>query len=148
MPKFHNNFSLAKASLSLALLLFASVATPGAFTQENSSLPLAYSVENTAADYAPPDFPTFAQLPIIRSLTDPFRFADGTSDTSFASWERPRSENKAAIEKYENCPKPKCSDCAITATYTPPAPRTTKGTLNVVLAKNGKSLTLTSRVFI
>src|SRR5262245_28020276 len=50
MPKFHNNFSLAKASLSLALLLFASIATLGAFAQESSSPPLVYSVENTAAN--------------------------------------------------------------------------------------------------
>ena len=148
MPKFHNNFRLAKASLSLALLLFASVATPGAFTQESASLPLVYSVENTAANHAPPDFPTFAQLPIIRPLTDPFRFADGTRDTSFANWERRRSEIKAAIEKYEIGPKPDCSDCAITATYTPPAPGSARGSLRVVVTRNGKSLTLTSNVFI
>ena len=40
MPKFQNNFSLAKASLSLALLLFASAATLGTSAQESSSLPL------------------------------------------------------------------------------------------------------------
>src|SRR5262245_65622396 len=120
MPKFHKNFTLTKASLSLALLLYASVATPGAFTQESSSLPLVYSVENTAANNAPPDFPTFAQLPIIRPLTDPFRFADGTRDTSFASWERRRSEIKAPIEKYDIGPKPDSSDCPHTPTPTPP----------------------------
>jgi hypothetical protein len=148
MPKYHNNFSLAKASLSLALLLFALVATLGAFAQESQSIPLVYSVENTAANYVPPAFPTFAQLPIIRPLTDPFRFADGTRDTSFASWGRRRSEIKAAIEKYEIGPKPDCSDCAITATYTPPAPGAARGSLSVVVTRNGKSLTLTSNVYI
>src|SRR5262245_63880126 len=148
MPKFCDNFSHAKAPLSLALLLIALVATLGAFAQEGSSVPLAYSVENTAANYAPPVFPTFAQLPIIRPLTDPFLFADGTRDTSFASWERRRSEIKAAIEKYEIGPKPDCSDCAITATYTPPASGSARGSLRVVVTRNGKSLTLTSNVFI
>jgi hypothetical protein len=148
MPKYHNNLSIAKASLSLALLLIALVATLGAFAQESPSIPLVYSVENTAANYAPPAFPPFAQLPIIRPLTDPFRFADGTRDTSFASWERRRSEIKAAIEKYEIGPKPDCSDCAITATYTPPAPGAARGSLSVVVTRNGRSLTLTSNVYI
>src|SRR5262249_15727478 len=148
MQSFHNNFSLTRASLSLMLLLFVSVASVSTFAQENSSLPLVYSVENTAANNAPPAFPDFAQLPIVRPLTDPFRFADGTRDTSFANWERRRSEIKAAIEKYEIGPKPDCSDCAITATYTPPAPGSARGSLRVVVTRNGKSLTLTSNVFI
>src|SRR5262245_28630069 len=146
MPSFHNNFSLARASLSLMLLLLVSVAAVATSAQENSTRPLAYSVENTGANNPAPVFPTFAQLPIIRPLTDPFRFADGTRDTSFASWERRRSEIKAAIEKYEIGPKPDCSDCAITATYTPPASRSASGSLSVVVTRNGKSLTLTSNV--
>src|SRR5262249_1123519 len=149
MLSFHNNFSLARASLSLMLLLFVSVAAVTAFSQENSSLPLVYSVENTGANYPAPTFPTFAHLPIIRPLTDPFRFADGTRDTSFANWERRRNEIKPAIEQYEIGPKPDCSDCAITASYTPPAAGSTaKGVLRVVVTRNGKSLTLTSGVYI
>jgi glucuronyl esterase-like protein len=148
MPKFYNNFNLAKAALSLVLLLLVLVVTLGTFAQEGSSIPLVYSVENTAANYAPPAFPSFAQLPIIRPLTDPFRFADGTRDTSFTSWERRRSEIKAAIEKYEIGPKPDCSDCTITATYTPPAAGSVRGTLTVLVTRNGKSLTLTSGVYI
>jgi hypothetical protein len=153
MPRFPNNFRLAGAFLSLTLLLVVSAAATGAFVQDttpgNSSLPLVYNVENTGANYAAPNFPTFAQLPIIRPLTDPFRFADGTRDTSFASWERRRNEIKAAIEKYEIGPKPDCSDCTITASYTPPAAGSTaKGVLTVVVTRNGKSLTLTSGIYI
>lgn len=148
MPKYHNNFSLTKASLSLALLLIALVATLGTSAQESPSIPLVYSVENTAANYPPTAFPAFAQLPIIRPLTDPFRFADGTRDISFANWERRRSEIKAAIEKYEIGPKPDCSDCTITATYTPPLSAAARGSLTVVVTRNGKSLTLTSNVYI
>lgn len=120
------------------------------------NLPLAYDVENTGASFPTPVFPTFAQLPIIRPLPDPFVFFDASRrdaasgrDTSFSSWERRRNEIKAAIEKYEIGPKPDCSDCTITASYTPAAAGSTaKGVLTVVVTRNGKSLTLTSGVFI
>ncbi len=123
---------------------------------EDRKLPLAYDVENTGARFAPPSFPAFDQLPIIRPLPDPFVFFaagrrddDRRRDTAFASWERRRNEIKAAIEKYEIGPKPDCSDCTITAAYTPPAAGSTaRGVLKVVVTRNGKSLTLTSGVYI
>ena len=152
VPRFPNNFSLAKASLSLMLLLFVSVAAPGAFAQENiiadAITPLVYGVENTGATYPAPVFPSFGQLPIIGPLPDPFRFVDGTRDTSFANWERRRNEIKAAVENYEIGPKPDCSDCTITASYTPPAAGSNAGSLIVVVTRNAKSLTLKSRVYI
>src|SRR5581483_6866075 len=121
MPKFRNKFSFVKKSVSLMVVLF--VPAIGAFAQENTSgdtsVPLVFDVENTGAGYAAPVFPSFEQLPIIRPLPDPFRFTAGTRDTSFANWERRRNEIKASIEKYEIGPKPDCSDCTITATYTP-----------------------------
>jgi hypothetical protein len=138
-------------SLGLIILLFAPA--EGAVAQEHSSndspVPLVYSVENTGAKSPAPAFPDFAKLPIIRPLPDPFRFLDGTRNTSFSSWERRRNEIKAAIEKYEIGPKPDCSDCTITAFYTPPAAESTAdGVLKVVVTRNGKSLTLTSNVYI
>jgi hypothetical protein len=117
--------------------------------------PLVYGAENTGARYAVPNFPSFDQLPIIRPLTDPFAFFrrgrhEPDRDTKFASWERRRNEIKAAIEQYEIGPKPDCSDCTITATYVPPVAGTAgaRGVLTVVVTRNGKSLTLTSGVFI
>ena len=151
MPKFHNNFSLAKLSISLILVLLVSATAVGAFAQEDTSnsatTPLVYDVENTGANFAAPSFPNFAQLPIIRPLPDPFRFVDGTRDTSLANWERRRQEIKASIEKYEIGPKPDCSDCTISATYTP-ATAPAKGTLTVTVTRNGKSMTLRSGVYI
>jgi hypothetical protein len=94
--------------------------------------PLVFSVENTGARFRAPDFPTFARLPIVRPLPNPFAslargpFEDGFRDAS-ASWERRRNEIKAAIEKYEIGPKPDCSDCTITATYTPAAEGSNSG---------------------
>ena len=128
--------------------------------------PLVYDVENTGAKFPTPAFPSFDQLPIIRPLPDPFVFFEESPgddegrhnhegrrddesrrDTSFGSWERRRNEIKASIEKYEIGPKPDCSDCTITASYTPPA-ATDRGLLTVVITRKGKSLTLTSGVYI
>src|SRR5688572_2105563 len=117
--------------------------------RHHHKLPLVYDVENTGARYPAPVFPSFDQLPIIRPLPDPFVFFDGRRNTSFASWERRRNEIKASIENHEIGPKPDCSDCTITASYTPPATGSTaKGVLTVVVTRNGKSLTLTSGVYV
>lgn len=115
--------------------------------------PLVYDVENTGAHYPAPRFPSFDQLPIIRPLPDPFEFFnkarhDDDRDTRFRSWERRRNEIKAAIEQYEIGPKPDCSDCTIIANYVPAATEGAKGVLTVVVTRNGKSLTLTSGVYI
>jgi hypothetical protein len=114
---------------------------------------LVYDDENTGARYPAPAFPSFDQLPIIRPLPDPFRFFsqrrhDDARDTRFASWERRRNEIKASIEKYEIGSKPDCSDCTITANYVPAATEGAKGVLTVNVTRNGKTLTLTSGVYI
>jgi hypothetical protein len=140
-----------RASLSLMLLLLVSTATP-AFNQENTSgdstVPLVYNVENTGANFAAPTFPSFAQLPIIRPLPDPFLFANGTRDTSFSNWEQRRNEIKASVEKFEIGPKPDCHDCTITANYVPAAAGSAAGSLTVRVTRNGKSLTLNERVWL
>jgi hypothetical protein len=140
------------AKTSVALLLMAAAGAPSAFAQEktwgDSSTPLVYNVENTGANYPAPNFPSFAQLPIIRPLPDAFRFAEGYRDTSFQSWERRRNEIMAAVEKYELGPVPDCHDCTITSSYTPPASGSSTGSLTVNVTRNGKTLTLTSGVYI
>ncbi|MGH9530242.1 MAG: hypothetical protein ACRD2S_10040, partial [Terriglobales bacterium] len=152
MPRVSDNFRLLKGTLLLTILLFVSAASLVASAQENRfrdwGVPLVYNVENTGAHYRAPVFPSFEQLPIIRPLPDPFRFVDGFRDTSFASWERRRNEIKAAIEKYEIGPKPDCSDCTITAVYTPPPAGSNTGALAVTVTRNGKSLTLNERVWL
>jgi hypothetical protein len=146
------NSCLAKACVAVVLLLLVAATAPRASAQEktwgDSSTPLVYNVENTAANYTAPNFPDFAHLPIIRPLPDAFRFANGSRDTSFSSWERRRSEILAAVEKYELGPKPDCHDCTITASYTPPASGSSTGSLTVNVTRNGKTLTLTSGVYI
>lgn len=137
------------AATPLVLLLLGSAAAQ----EQNSGLhdgakPLVYDVENTGANFPAPDFPSFAQLPIIRPLPDAFRFNDGSRRPRFHDWEQRRNEIMAAVEKYEIGPKPDCHDCTITATYTPPASGSSTGSLVVNVTRNGKTLTLTSGVFI
>ncbi|HKF49898.1 MAG TPA: hypothetical protein VKB38_21225 [Terracidiphilus sp.] len=140
------------------LLLLALAASPAAVAQitnpnhENTFgdrfTPLVYQAENTGSHFPAPTFPSFAKLPIIRPLPDPFRSVDGSRDTWFTSWERRRNEIMAALEQYEIGPKPDCHDCTITSTYTPPAAGSQTGSLQVVVTRNGKSLTLNERVWL
>ena len=147
-----------ETSLALALLVLLPAAAPKAFAQNNHQnaertfadgyTPLVYDRENTGAHFRAPNFPPFSQLPIIRPLPDPFQFADGSWDPGFESWEHRRNEIKAAVETYEIGPKPDCHDCTITSTYMPPAAGSSNGTLTVVVTRKGKSLTLTSGIYI
>ena len=92
--------------------------------------PLVYDVENTGVDCTRPPLPTFAELPIVEPLTDPFEWSDGSGrDTTFASWVRRRNEIKCEIENYEIGPKPVRPD-TISASFA-------NDTLTVNITKNG-----------
>lgn len=124
------------------------VSSPDA--SRTQGIPLVYGEENTGADFPMPAFPDFDQLPIVRSLPDPFRFFDGTRNTSFASWERRRNEILASIEQWEIGPKPDGSDLQVTAIYNPPVSADTAGRLivTVVRPSNGRTVTLNSKVWL
>lgn len=151
--------SYAKGTLWLVLALVVSAVAPALLAQDNDHprkeqtwgdawTPRVYSVRDAGANDPAPVFPPFAQLPIIRPLPDPFQFMGGWRDPSFFAWERRRNEIMAAIEKYEIGPVPDCSDCTITANYVPPAAGSGNGSLTVNVTRNGKTLTLTSGVYI
>jgi hypothetical protein len=121
----------------IVLLLLNLCVAPDLFSQEK--LPLVYSVENTGVDCTKPPLPSFAELPVVKPLTDPFEWSDGSGrDTTFASWERRRNEIKAELEQYEIGPKPERPD-TMSATYI-------DDTLRVYITENGETLTLVSRV--
>ena len=152
METSFNRSICAKAAFALMLALLVWAVTPKAQAQEatwgDSSTPLVFNVENTGAHYPAPNFPPFAQLPIVRPLPDAFQFNDGIRRPWFSNWEQRRNEIKAAIENYEIGPVPDCHDCTITANYVPPAAGSTNGTLTVNVTRNGKTLTMTSGVYI
>ncbi len=150
---FHRSIC-AKSALLLTLAVLVWAATPKASAQDHENTigdaftPLVYNVENTGANFQAPHFPSFAQLPIVRPLPDPFQFDDGFQRPWFNSWERRRSEIMAGMENYVIGPKPDCHDCTITANYVPPVAGSTNGTLTVNVTRNGKTLTMTSGVYI
>lgn len=125
-----------KNKLILLTLLLNIFLVIDLFAQE---IPLVYHVENTGADCTEPPLPAFADLPVIKPLTDPFEWSDGSGrDTSFVNWTCRRAEIKAEIEHYEIGEKPDRPD-SITASYS-------GGTLTVNVTVNGNTLTLTSAV--
>jgi hypothetical protein len=102
-------------------------------------VPLVYDVENTGVGFPQPVLPSVDELPIVRPLTDPFEWSDGSGrDTTFASWSHRRAEIKAEIENYEIGLKPLRPD-TITASYA-------DDTLTVNITENGQTLTLTSKI--
>ena len=106
--------------------------------------PLVYNKENTGASCTPPPLPTFAQLPVIDPLPDPFVFEvpGKVRSTAFSDWACRRNEIKRQIENYEIGIKPPKPD-TLTATYTP---ELNGGRLTVVVVRNGKTLTLSSHI--
>ena len=125
-------------TILLTLLLSASVVL-NSFAQD--TMPLVYDVENTAADFPSPYFPSFSQLPAIQGLPDPFEWADGRGRISnYSDWRYRRSEIGAQIQKYEIGEKPVRPD-SIEASYS-------GGVLTVNVTVNGKTLTLTSQVIL
>ncbi|MCB2376397.1 T9SS type A sorting domain-containing protein [Hymenobacter sp. BT635] len=104
-----------------------------------AQIPLVYSSENTGASCAAPALPTFAQLPVVEPLPDPFMWSDGRGrSTSFSDWECRRNEIRAEVERYEIGTKP-AKPQNITASYA-------AGVLTVNVTVNGQTLTLTSQV--
>src|SRR5580704_9048282 len=72
MSTCFNQSNCAGAALSLALALVMWSAAPKASAQDRENTfgdaftPLVYSAENTGANFPAPNFPSFAQLPIVR----------------------------------------------------------------------------------
>ena len=141
MRQFRRNFHLTRIPCGLAVVLLLSTASSPA---QGQTPPLVYNVENTGASFAAPVLPDFAHAPIVRQLPDPFVFADGTRDTSWAAYEQHRNEWKHAIEQNEIGPKPDCHDCTITSSYVPTS--ATNGTLTITVVRNGQTLTFTSAI--
>ncbi len=99
--------------------------------------PLAYDVEHTGADFAPPPLPDFDALESVGPLPDPFLWSDGSGRVAtFDEWSRRRAEIKAEMEHYEIGKKPGRPE-DISASYQ-------DGQLTVEVTVGGETLELTS----
>ena len=124
-------------TIRVSLVLFAMTFVCGtSFAQE---VPLVYDVEHMGASFLEPVLPAFEDLPIVRPLTDPFEWSDGSGrSTDFGDWSHRRAEIKAEIEHYGIGEKP-VRPKDITASYS-------DGMLTVNVTANGETLTLTSPI--
>jgi hypothetical protein len=130
--------------MRIRITLFALLLNTYVFTDSTAQqLPLVYDVENTGADCPIPYLPAINELPSIPSLPDPFEWADGRGRMAhFSDWRYRRAEISAQIQNYEIGVKPPRPD-TITASFS-----RSDSILRVIVTVNGKSLTLTSKVYL
>ncbi|MCX7983879.1 MAG: T9SS type A sorting domain-containing protein [Bacteroidetes bacterium] len=82
------------------VLLYIFVLSPTLVTPQ--SMPRVYTVENTCPECPKPYFPSFAELPEIQYLPDPFAWADGRGRIeNFSDWRVRRAEISALVQQYE-----------------------------------------------
>ena len=128
-----------KKLILLFTLLFA--AQIFVYTSAQEKLPLVYNKENTGADCPVPYMPILEKLPLVKSLPDPFEWADSTSRIMYYSdWRIRRAQIGDQIQYFEIGEKPPRPD-TITANYSK-----SDSMLTVKVTKNGQTLTLTSKV--
>ncbi len=108
------------------------------------NMPYVYDVENSGADVPAPDMPPLSRLPVIRSLPDPFQWADTLRGRMkhFSDWRLRRAEIGAQIQHYEIGVKPPRPD-SITASFS-----RADSVLRVNVILNGDTLRLSSRVYL
>lgn len=84
------------ALITIGLALSATIATA------QTSIPLVFDKENTGSPIQPGVSPAPSTLHnAVHALPDPFRFMDGTRDTTYAAWERHRNEVARMVQDYE-----------------------------------------------
>lgn len=105
-----------------------------------AKIPLVFNRENTADGYPELEMPAFDQLPQLATLPDPFLFFDKSGrGTSYADWERHRSEILQQLWHYEIGRKPAIARDSIQAILI-------GDTLTVTIKNGGQSLSLRSSI--
>ncbi|MGK9477011.1 alpha/beta hydrolase family protein [Melioribacter sp. OK-6-Me] len=105
-------------------------------------LPISYKVENSCLDCPVPQLPSINELPVIKSLPDPFMWSDTTLGRikTIQDWKCRRCEIGREIQYYETGIKPPPPD-SLYAKYE-------DSLLTVTIIENGDTLVLTSRITI
>lgn len=108
---------------------------------QKNQMPLVFSVENTGAKFAEPQYGTADQMPDVATLPNPFVFAGSKKEAkNLAQWQQRRSEIANQIQHYEIGKKPTVSMDDIDA-------RMSGDTLIVDVHVNGQVLTLSTPIF-
>lgn len=102
-------------------------------------MPLVYEVENTGAECPVPFLPSFADLPFINTLPDPFRWSDNRAQiANFSDWRYRRAEILTEVQHYELGKKPAPPD-SIDAIFS-------NNILHVIVYDQGDNLVLTATI--
>ena len=120
------------------LLTISILLSLNAFCQKN--IPLVYDRENTGAGATAPVMLPLEQLPVIKTLPNPFAWASGKGEVKkFNEWEARRQEIIAMLEHYEIGEKPTVKKEQMTAEM--------KGdTLIAKVANNGDTLVIRATI--
>ncbi len=103
-------------------------------------IPLVYNVENTGIHTPAPPLPGINELPVVKTLPDPFQWSDGSGrSTRFKDWGRRRAEIGREIAHYEVGEKPAVSKKDIRADII-------GDTLVVLVTVGGETLRLTADI--
>ena len=109
---------------------------------KSKDVPLVYNVENSGADCAAPPLPPISELPEVKSLRDPFEFANGKHRVkNLDDWSCRRAEIGAEIMHYELGTKPPPPD-KLEASFSPDS------VLTVTIVVKNDTLKLTSHIWI
>ena len=123
----------ALITLSLALSIAATAQT---------TPPLVFNKENTGHAIQPGVSPAPSTLSNANHrLPDPFRFQDGSRDTTYAAWERHRNEVARMVQDYEIGNRP--SFDRVTSSF-----NKADSTITVHVEYSGKSMDFTSKIII
>ena len=130
-----------KQTLISSLLLGCSLMCVQPTLAQKNKMPLVFSVENTGAKFAEPEYGTADQMPDMPTLPNPFIFANGKKEAkNLEQWQQRRSEIAHLIQHYEIGTKPTVSMDDIDA-------RMSGDTLIVDVHVNGQVLTLSTPIF-
>ena len=130
-----------KQTLISSLLLGCSLMCVQPTLAQKNKMPLVFSVENTGAKFAEPEYGTADQMPDMPTLPNPFIFANGKKEAkNLEQWQQRRSEIAHLIQHYEIGTKPTVSMDDIDA-------RMSGDTLIVDVHVNGQTLTLSTPIF-
>lgn len=124
-----------RMKIALIALLLAQLSV---FGQE--TIPLVYDRESINDKYSVPEMLPVDELPEIKTLPDPFAWADGSGrSTEFKDWERRRFEIACQLQHYELGKKPVVSKDSIDAVLE-------NDTLKVLVHEKGETLLLTAAI--
>lgn len=107
----------------------------------NKEIPQVFDKENTAAGYPVPEMADLNELPVVKTLPDPFAFTDGKRRVrKYSQWEGRRAEIMAELQHYEIGHKPQTPKECVKA-------HMDCDTLVVEVTVNEETLTIRSQIW-